>query len=152
MDYKIFFDKKNIKFIHYHHIRKQFYRNNNGKHSDHFYHSYNTKKSKFNAIKDKNDKIINLLYYFIILILLNLSISELTITIQVKQSNSLERILYTKNIENPTRIEPSNMGIACNYQNDYLMCKCNQYQCTIILHWDRYLTNGDEMFMEKKCS
>ena len=65
MDYKIFFDKKNIKFIHYRQIRKQFYRNNNGKHSDHFYQSYNSKKSKFNAIKDKNDKIVNLLIYYI---------------------------------------------------------------------------------------
>ena len=115
--------------------------------------SYKIRNVKLDIRKISNKNIFNLLFYFIIFILLNLSNSNFQIYIEISNTNDFRPILYTKNIGNATNIK-LNYSVAdtnlYKYENDSLFFNCKKSLCNIILTWDSLpeTINGDEMFKD----
>ena len=130
--------------------------NNNGnlkKNKNKNYLLYKIRNVKNDKWKTSNKYIINLLFYFIIFILLNLSNSNFQIYIEISNTNDFRRILYTKNIGNAANIK-LNYSVAnvnlYKYENDFLLFNCEKYLCNITLTWESVSNtiNGDEMFKD----
>ena len=115
--------------------------------------SYKIRNVKLDIRKISNKSIFNLLFCFIIFILLNLSNSNFQIYIEISNTNDFRPILYTKNIGNATNIK-LNYSVAnadlYKYENDFLLFNCKKYLCNIILTWESVSNtiNGDEMFKD----
>ena len=115
--------------------------------------SYKIRNVKLDIRKISNKSIFNLLFYFIIFILLNLSNSNFQIYIEISNTNDFRRILYTKNIGNAANIK-LNYSVANDnlykYENDFLLFNCKKYLCNITLTWESVSNtiNGDEMFKD----
>ena len=157
MDFEIFIVEKNILNIHYAYILKQFYRNNNDKYKDNVFKTNKIKEDKYDEFKYKNNKIFNLLYFFIIFLLLNPSLSNLKIYLQIEESSIFEPIIYKKYIGDLTNIKINECEQSSNieYHDDYLKLRCQSNPCNIELSLsepygesENELLNGDKMFKD----
>ena len=97
---KILFEGKDDSVPHYTNIIKQNKINNRNKYVN-TKNNYNDYAYKNKKKKTKNNILLNLLKYIIILILLNPSISNLNIILTIKPSYNYEKILYIGNIGIP---------------------------------------------------